>query len=185
MVNAVLWCVTPLMMCSTRALSLAHCCSSGLVSVESDLKRFRMSFLGIAKKQNKQKTQHQQQQQQRTVTLILYRLTCYAHHISATVASALCATWAGRIQSGCRCRWQTCGDYFFKSTNLRCSTQPAIVFFPSSLFVSVAVFWSISTLPNCHLTALAPKEQTGTVSDWPVNTVEKDMPKSRMSFSQS
>lgn len=69
-----------------------HCCSSGLVSPESDLKRFRMSFLGIAKKQDKGKKKTQHQQQRRTVTLILYRLTCYAHHISATVASALCAT---------------------------------------------------------------------------------------------
>lgn len=70
------------------------------------------------------------------------------------------------------------------SLNPQISAAPRSLplFFPSSLFVSVAVFWSISTLPNCHLTALAPKEQTGTVSDWPVNTVEKDMPKSRMSF---
>lgn len=52
-------------------------------------------------------------------------------------------------------------------------------FFSGSLFVTVGVFWSISTLSNCHLTASVPKGQTGTVSDWPVNTVEKDMPKSR------
>lgn len=81
--------VTPQMMFGKRALSPTHCCSSGLVSAESDLRRFRVSFLGVGKK-NKTKRKNQQQQQ-RTVTLILSRLTCYAHHISAVCSiGALC-----------------------------------------------------------------------------------------------
>lgn len=119
--------VTPQMMFSKRALSLTHCCSSGLVSVESDQKRFRVSFLGVGKKkQDKTKkstatTTHCDANPKQTDLL-------RTSHFRYCSIGALCnMSWphSKRVLLP----MTNLLRLLLKSTNLRCSSQPAIVSF--------------------------------------------------------